>query len=86
MAIGATTRADILTIFDDRVAGRQVAQSHLVADRHGLADLQPEIAVVGRDDAQHRCGRRQILDHHDADIVLVIMHKQMRCTQPQAPP
>ena len=77
--------ADILAIFDDRIASLQRLQRDLVADRNVGLGSQPEIGIVRRDDAQHLGSGGQVFDDDDADIVVVIVDKKLWNAQDPSP-
>jgi hypothetical protein len=67
--------ADVLTIFDRRIAGRNILERDLVADRHIGIGVKLEARIVMRDDTQHLSSSRQAFDNNNADIVCVIMNQ-----------
>jgi hypothetical protein len=69
--------ADILAVFDRRIAGLQVFQGHLVTDRDVIGADQAEGRIVVGDDAEHVRSGLQAFDDNNADIVLVIMDEQL---------
>lgn len=61
-----------------RIALFEVVERNLVADGHVMLGGQAECGMVLRDAAQHVRAGRQALDQDDADIVSLLVHKQVR--------
>jgi hypothetical protein len=70
--------ADVVAVFDDRVALLDVIKRNLVSDGHVHLRLQLEGGIVGRDDAQHVGARGQSFDHDNAHRVFCIVNQQLR--------
>jgi hypothetical protein len=71
--------ADVLAIFHDRVAYREVAQRDLVTDGHVMVGYGAQLAVILCDDAQQLGACLEAFDDDDPDIVPMIVYQQMRC-------
>ncbi|WP_410216465.1 hypothetical protein, partial [Paracoccus sp. (in: a-proteobacteria)] len=69
--------ADVLAVFDDRVARLQRLKRDLVPNGNVRFCGEAEIRIVGGDDTQHFSAGGQILDDDDADIVLMIVDKKL---------
>src|ERR1700738_2236271 len=74
LADGSDDATYVLAVFDDRFADREVAQRDLVADRHILVVYGARLAVILGHDAQEIGPRGEILDHHDPDVVAVVVY------------
>src|SRR5262245_43413510 len=70
--------ADVLAIFQDRVARLDVGEGDLVPDRHVMLRLEPEGRVRFGDQAQHVCTRLQTFNDHDPDRVLGAVDEAVR--------
>lgn len=48
-----------------------------MTDRHVVTHRESEIGIIFGDDTKHVGASLEILDHHDADVVLAIVHEQL---------
>jgi hypothetical protein len=74
LADGSDDATYVLTVFDDRCADREVAKRDLVADRHILVVYGVQLAVILGHHAQQSGAGGEILNHHDPDVVTVIVY------------
>ena len=70
--------ANVFAVFDRSIAILDVFQRNLVTDRYVGACGQAEGGVVMGNAAKHVSTCGQALDYHDADIVGLFMHQQVR--------
>jgi hypothetical protein len=70
--------ADVLTVFDHRVADRQVLQRDLVADGDVLVYDGAKLAVILGNDAEHVGTGSEILDDDHADVITAVVREQVR--------
>ena len=68
---------DVLAVFDNRVAGFEVGERHLVPDRNIGFGLEVQGGVVFGDDAEHVGAGFQPFDDNDTDIVLGAVNEKM---------
>ena len=72
--------ADIMAVFDRRLAIGQIAERNFVPDRHVIIDDKMKVGVVFGDDAQHLGSGLEAFNDNNADVVPFVMDKQMRNT------
>ncbi len=70
--------ADILAIFDRGIPGLQVLQRDFVADCDIVGGRHAERRIVGRDHTHHVCSGLEVFDHDHANIVLMVVNKELR--------
>ena len=78
---GGDAFADVMSVFDDGVAGLDRRQRDLVADGDGFQALHPDGLVALHDPAGQHLALLDPFDDDDADGIFLLMNKEMRCAQ-----
>ena len=70
--------SDILTIFDDRLAGADIPQGKFVSEGNRIVNGKADGLVTIHDPARKIVSRRNTLNHNNTHGVAVIMNQKIR--------